>query len=133
MGTMAVELNHTIVISRDNEKSATFLAELMGLPAPVAWGPFYIVEMGNGVSLDFHTLWDPSGEIQPQHYAFLISEDEFDQIFGRIQERGMPYWADPMKHAEGKINTNDGGRGVYFEDPDGHFLEIITVPYGGGD
>jgi catechol 2,3-dioxygenase-like lactoylglutathione lyase family enzyme len=130
---MAVELNHTIVLARDNAKSAAFLTQLFGLPPAKPWGPFYIVEMGNGISLDYHTYWDPDGEIQPQHYAFLVSEDEFDQIFGRIQERGMPHWADPMKHTEGKINTNDGGRGVYFEDPDGHFLEIITVPYGGWD
>jgi hypothetical protein len=89
-----------------------------------------IVEMGNGVSLDYH---ETDGEIAPQHYAFLVSEDDFDAIFGRIVERGMDHWADPGHREPGRINRNDGGRGVYFSDPDGHSLEIITRPYGSGD
>jgi catechol 2,3-dioxygenase-like lactoylglutathione lyase family enzyme len=87
-----------------------------------------IVELANGVSLDYH---DVDGEIASQHYAFLVSDDEFDAIFGRIVEQDIEHWADPAKQQAGLINRNDGGRGVYFEDPDGHFLEIITVPYGG--
>ena len=70
-------------------------------------------------------------EIHQRHYAFLVSEEEFDEIFGRITARGLPFWADPFEREPGQINTNDGGRGVYWSDPNGHKLEIITVPYGG--
>ena len=126
---MAVQLNHTIVASRDSEASANFLAEILGLPAPVPFGPFMGVELSNGVTLDFI---DTDDEIVSQHYAFLISESEFDEIFGRIQQRGLEYWADPAASRPGQINHHDGGRGVYFPDPDGHFLEIITRPYGSG-
>jgi hypothetical protein len=127
---VAIALNHTIVWSRDTRVSAGFLAELFGLPDPVAWGPFMIVDMANGVSLDYHQV---DGEIASQDYAFLVSEDEFDAIFGRIAERGIEHWADPAMRKAGAINRDDGGRGVYFEDLDGHFLEIITRPYGSGD
>ena len=126
---MSVQLNHTIVWSRDKRKSARFLTELLGLPAPGRFGPFLVVELSNGVSLDFH---DADGEIASQHLAFLIGEDEFDQVLGRIRERGIEYWADPGQRKAGRINRNDGGRGLYFEDPDGHLLEVITRPYGGG-
>ena len=124
---MTISLNHHIVWCRDQRVSAGFLTDLFDLPAPVAWGPFLIVDMANGVSLDYHEV---EGEIASQHYAFLVSEDEFDQIFGRIVEQGVDHWADPAKAEPGAINRNDGGRGVYFDDPDGHFLEIITRPYG---
>jgi catechol 2,3-dioxygenase-like lactoylglutathione lyase family enzyme len=123
---MTIKLNHTIVYARDKQASSAFLAELLGLPAPVAFGPFLGVEVGNEVTLDFY---DEEGEGTPQHYAFLVSEDEFDQIFGRIQARAVAYWADPGHRLEGEINTHDGGRGVYFDDPSGHSLEIITRPY----
>ena len=123
---MSIALNHTIVWCRDHRVSANFLADLFDLPEPVHWGPFMIVELADGVSLDYHEV---DGEIASQHYAFLVSDDEFDAIFGRIVEQGVEHWADPAKHEAGAINHNDGGRGVYFEDPDGHLLEIITVPY----
>ena len=126
---MAVQLNHTIVRVRDKQKSATFLAEILGLPSPAPYGPFLVVQTANDVSLDFA---DDQGPPHPQHYAFLVSESEFDEIFGRIRERGLEHWADPYKRRPGEINTNDGGRGVYWEDPSGHFLEIITRPYGSG-
>lgn len=126
---MSIELNHTIVWCRDQARSATFLAEILGRPAPTRFGPFHVVEVDNGVSLDFH---DRDGEIAPQHYAFLIGEDAFDDIFGRIKERECDYWADPARQKPGEINRRDGGRGVYFEDPDGHLLEILTRPYGSG-
>lgn len=126
---MAVQLNHTIVKVRDKQESATFLAEMLGLPAPTSFGPFLVVQVDNDVSLDFA---DDHGPVEWQHYAFLVDETGFDEIFGRIRERGLPYWADPFKHAPGEINTNDGGRGVYWEDPNGHILEIITRPYGSG-
>jgi extradiol dioxygenase family protein len=126
---MAVQLNHTIVRSRDKRESATFLSEMLGVAAPVPFGPFLVVEVDNGVSLDFDEAVD---EIVPQHYAFLVSEDEFDQIFGRIQAAGLDYFADPAGRMKGEINRHDGGRGVYWADPSGHWLEIITRPYGSG-
>ncbi len=126
---MAVQLNHTIVSTHDKEKSAAFLAQILGLPTPVRFGPFLGVEAANGVTLDF---MDTDDEITPQHYAFLITEAEFDEIFGRIQGRGLTYWADPGRTRPNQINRGDGGRGVYFEDPDGHLLEIITRSYGSG-
>jgi catechol 2,3-dioxygenase-like lactoylglutathione lyase family enzyme len=126
---MAVSLNHTIVNVRDKEVSAAFFAEILGLPAPDSFGPFRVVTLGNEVSLDF---LDDAGPIEPQHYAFLVSEAEFDEIFGRIRERGLAYWADPYHREADRINTNDGGRGLYWSDPDGHNLEIITRPYGSG-
>ena len=126
---MAVEFNHTIVWSSDSKASAAFLAQMLGLPAPRAWGPFQMVVTGNGVNLDF---LDKDGKIAPQHYAFLVSEAEFDRIFGRLKEQGLTYWADPANTKEGEINTHDGGRGFYFKGPDGHMLEVITRPYGSG-
>jgi catechol 2,3-dioxygenase-like lactoylglutathione lyase family enzyme len=124
---LAVELNHTIVVARDPDASAAFLSEILGLAAPEHYGPFTMVETANDVSLDFLAT---EGEITSQHYAFLVGEADFDEIFGRIQARGMSYWADPYKARPGEFNRNDGGRGVYFEDPDGHLLEILTRPYG---
>ena len=125
---MTIKLNHTIVHSLDQRVAARFFAELFGLPEPVPFGPFLGVQVGNEVTLDF---LDAEGmEIQMQHYAFLVSEAEFDQIFGRIKERGLKYWADPGRTREGAINRHYGGRGVYFEDASGHLLEIITRPYG---
>ena len=124
---MPAQLNHTIVSARDKDESAAFLTELLRLPAHTHFGPFAVVELSNDVSLDFI---DDDGEIEPQHFAFLISEDEFDDIFGRIVERGMPHWADPARQRPGEIYRMFGGRGVYFLDPSGHFLEIMTRPYG---
>jgi catechol 2,3-dioxygenase-like lactoylglutathione lyase family enzyme len=126
---MAVQLNHTIVAVRDKQESATFLSEILGVGKPVPFGPFLVVEVDNDVSLDFA---DDHGPVHPQHYAFLVDETRFDEIFGRIRERGLAYWADPFRRHAGETNTNDGGRGVYWEDPSGHFLEIITRPYGSG-
>ncbi|ALC31488.1 VOC family protein [Streptomyces bacillaris] len=126
---MSVELNHTIIHSRDNRESAEFLAELLGLEAGPEWGPFVPVVLANGVTLDFATI--PEESITPQHYAFLISEAEFDAAFARIQELGIAYYADPHLKHPGEINHNDGGRGVYFPDPSGHGMELITRPYGG--
>jgi catechol 2,3-dioxygenase-like lactoylglutathione lyase family enzyme len=126
---MAVEFNHTIVWANDSAASAAFLTGILGLPEPRKWGPFQIVATANGVNLDF---MDKAGEIPTRHFAFLVSEPEFDRIFARIRERGLDYWADPGRSEPGKINTHDGGRGVYFPDPNGHLLEIITRPYGSG-
>jgi catechol 2,3-dioxygenase-like lactoylglutathione lyase family enzyme len=127
---MRVALNHTIVWSRDKRVSARYLTEILGLDDATPWGPFMIVELENGVSLDFHDFYDVTADIVGQHYAFLVDEDGFDAIFARLEARGQDYWADPGRSAKGKINQDDGGRGVYFEDPDRHLLEIITKPYG---
>ena len=125
---MTIKLNHTIVHSNDKRIAADFFASVFGLPVPTSFGPFLDVEVGNEVTLAF---MDADGmEVQTQHYAFLVSETEFDAIFGRIQARKLDYWADPGKQQKGEINRHYGGRGVYFDDPSGHLLEIITRPYG---
>jgi catechol 2,3-dioxygenase-like lactoylglutathione lyase family enzyme len=126
---VAVALNHTIVPARDAAASARFLAELLGLPAPTRFGPFHCVHTANGVTLDFQSTDEA---FLVEHYAFLVDEAEFDAIFGRIVERGLPYAADPGMRQLGQINRHDGGRGVYWDDPNGHRLEIITRPYGSG-
>jgi catechol 2,3-dioxygenase-like lactoylglutathione lyase family enzyme len=126
---VGIQLNHTIVFCRDQRASAAFLTEMFGLPEAKRYGPFLVVDMANGVSLDF---LESDQEIASQHYAFLITEDDFDRVYARIRERGLAHWADPHQHRPNDINHNDGGRGVYFPDPDGHFLEVITRPYGSG-
>ncbi|MEV6173220.1 VOC family protein [Streptomyces sp. NPDC051954] len=126
---MTVELNHTIVAAHDKKASAQFLADILGLEVGPPYGPFIPVQIPNGVTLDY---LETSGEITPQHYAFLVSEDDFDTIFARIQDAGLAYWADPFHSRPAEINHNDGGRGTYFDDPNGHNLEIITRPYGSG-
>ncbi|MFD4005282.1 VOC family protein [Streptomyces rubiginosohelvolus] len=126
---MSVELNHTIVHCKDNRESAEFFADLLDLTVGEEWGPFIPVVLANSVTLDFATI--PAGSITPQHYAFLISEAEFDSAFAKIQALGIEFYADPHRKHPGEINRNDGGRGVYFPDPGGHWLELITRPYGG--
>ncbi len=125
---MPVTLNHTIVASRDKRISAAFMAEVLGLAAPEPFGPFLEVETANGVSLAH--LDTTAEHIDEQHYAFLVTEDEFDQIFARLTARGVDYFADPGGQQRGEINHGDGGRGCYFADPSGHWLEILTRPYG---
>jgi catechol 2,3-dioxygenase-like lactoylglutathione lyase family enzyme len=126
---VSVQLNHTIVSCRDQQRSAAFLSGILGLPPASRFGRFLVVEADNGVSLDFAQT---SGPITAQHYAFLVGEKEFDAAFDRIRGRDLPYWADPGRAQLGTLNHRDGGRGLYFEDPDGHLLEIITRPYGSG-
>ncbi|OFI38704.1 bleomycin resistance protein [Arthrobacter sp. SW1] len=126
---MAIEFNHTIVHVRDKHASAEFLTRMLGLPEPTPMWSFMTVPLANGVALDFASA---QGEIPRQHYAFLVSEEEFDGIFARIEAEGIPYWADPGRTRAQQINHNDGGRGVYFQDPNGHLLEAITRPYGSG-
>jgi catechol 2,3-dioxygenase-like lactoylglutathione lyase family enzyme len=121
-------LNHLIVWCADRERGASHLVDILRLTPPRDFaGQFLVVDMGNGVSLDYGN-WN--GELTPQHLAFLVTEDEFDAAYGRIQAQGIEHWADPSKRTTGEINTHDGGRGVYWSDPDGHLLEIITRPYG---
>jgi catechol 2,3-dioxygenase-like lactoylglutathione lyase family enzyme len=126
---MSIELNHTIVHTTDHWAAARDVASVLGLAEPTAYGPFALLELANGVSLDFMA---DDGDIQGQHYAFLVSEDEFDTVWGRLEEAGRKWWADPFRRRPGEINHADGGRGLYWEGPDGHWLEIITRPYGSG-
>jgi catechol 2,3-dioxygenase-like lactoylglutathione lyase family enzyme len=126
---MSVELNHTIVWCRDKQRSADFLTGMLGLAPAKPLFHFLVVELDNGVSLDF---FQKDGAVSPQHYAFLVGEAEFDALHARLLERELPYWADPARQQPGLINRHDGGRGVYFHDPDRHLLEAITRPYGGG-
>jgi catechol 2,3-dioxygenase-like lactoylglutathione lyase family enzyme len=126
---MAIQFNHTILAARDQKASAQFLAEMLGLPAPRHWGPFEMVRTANGANLDY---METDAEITPQHYAFLVDDAEFDAILGRIEERKLSHWADPGLTRPNEINTHDGGRGLYFRDPNGHLLEIITREYGSG-
>lgn len=127
---MPITFNHTIVAAKDKQKSAAFFAELFGLPSPTPFGHFLVVPLEHHASLDYADAG--TEEIHPQHYAFLVSEDDFDEIYSRIRSRGLEHWADPRGARPGEINHNDGGRGVYFRDPAGHYLEIITRPYGSG-
>ena len=124
---MPAQLNHTIVWCSDRHRSSAFLAEVLGLPPPRTFLHFEIVDAANGVSLDFMDHPEP---IDTQHYAFLVSDAEFDAGFERVKAKGLDYWADPARKQTGEINHHFGGRGVYFENPDGHLLELITQPYG---
>lgn len=125
---MAASLNHTIVHARDPEATARFLTEILGLPPHRRLAHFTVVQVGE-TSLDFLPA---DGDIVSRHFAFLVSEPEFDAIFERIRARGLPYWADPFRQQPGAVNRWDDGRGVYFDDPNGHLLEVITRPYGSG-
>ncbi|HEX6124693.1 MAG TPA: VOC family protein [Pyrinomonadaceae bacterium] len=127
---MAAQLNHTIAWCSDKEKSAKFLTHILGLPEPRRLYHFMVVELDNNVSIDY---FQTTEHIATQHFAFLVSEEEFDACFGRLKEMGLEYWADPARSRGGEINRNDGGRGVYFKDPDGHMLELITRPYGSAE
>jgi len=127
---MPVELNHTIVAARDKKAAAEFLARILGLEVGPQYGPFLPVDTSNGVTLDF--MDSDADPIPSQHYAFLVTEDEFEAIFARIRAAGITHYADPAHRQAGQINHRDGGRGTYFADPNGHNLEIITRPYGSG-
>lgn len=123
------DLNHLIVWCSDKRRGAAHLVGLLGLDPPRDFaGQFLVVDMGNGVSLDYADRGD--GDMTPQHLAFLVSDDEFDATYSRIRAQGIEHWADPSLHTPDAINHHDGGRGVYWNDPDGHLLEIITRPYG---
>lgn len=125
---MTIEFNHTILATRDAHGSALFLADILGLQQPRRWGPFWMVTTDNGVNLDY---MDVKHEVVPQHYAFLVDDTNFDALHDRLDKRGMTYWADPVRCKLG-MNDHDGGRGLYFDDLNGHLLEVITRPYGSG-
>lgn len=126
---MSVQLNHTIIKSREQRATADFIAEILGIepPAGFANDHFLMIQLSNDVSLDVMQF---DGAYDPQHYAFLVSEEEFDQVLTRLQRMGVEYFAGPWRSRPGQINTLDGGRGVYFPSPGGHDLEVLTRPYG---
>ena len=124
---MTAQLNHTIVWCTDKHKSSAFMADMLGLPAPTPFLHFMVIPLENGVSMDF---MEKEAPISRQHYAFLVDDAEFEAGMAKIAEKDLNYWADPARSQPGEINHHWGGRGVYFEDPDGHLLELITKPYG---
>jgi len=122
---MSVALNHIIIPSKDKWAAARFLADILGTIAGPEWGPFVSVQVDNGVTLDF----SEADSIQPMHCAFLVGDDEFDAGLAKLQSAGIPIYAGPHGDQPGEINHLYGGRGVYFKDPNGHLLELITAPY----
>ena len=125
---MTVFFDHHIVPSSDQDRSARFYADVLGLPEPRREGPFAALDLGNDVAL-YVAGWDE--HVTPQHYAFLVTEAEFDAFYARLTDRGLEHWADPHCRQPQQVNHDDGGRGTYFRDPDGHFVEVLTVRYGG--
>ncbi|MCL2583078.1 MAG: VOC family protein [Streptosporangiales bacterium] len=125
-----VRFDHTIVPARDKYRSARFFAGVFGLPDPVEAGFFLQVRLSDGRILDFA---EPGVEFPGQHFAFLVDDPTFDAVLARIQRDGITHWADPAQRLPGEINTNHGGRGVYFDDPAGHHLEALTARYDGTD
>ncbi|MFB7506919.1 VOC family protein [Streptomyces broussonetiae] len=123
----AVQLNHTAVYASDRHLSAEFIAAILGLKVGAPFGPFLPVDLGNGVTLDYYEKRDEP--IQSQHYAFIVPEAQFDTMIARLEAVGVTYYADPGHTEPGRINRLFGGRGAYFDDPDGHNLEIMTRPY----
>ncbi len=126
---MSIELNHTIAWCSDKKRSAEFLTRILGLSKPRRFLHFLVVELSNGVSIDY---FETTEHIAIQHFAFLVSEKEFDEVYERLSKGEVEIWADPARTKPSEINRHDGGRGLYFLDPDGHMLEIITRPYGSG-
>ena len=120
--SMSVTLDHMIVNVRSKLESATFLAEMLGLAPPVPAGRFLAVRLDNGLSLDFNE----GGDVHPQHYAFEVSAAEFDSVLARVHARKLPYWADPQQTRPGEVAQRDPGRAIYFSDPSGHWLEVLT-------
>lgn len=119
---MAVELNHTIVWATDKAASAEFLAGILGVPVGNPDGPFLPVRLANRVTLDF----GDADNVRGQHLAFLVSDSDFDAAFARLRAANIAYWADPVHQEPGQVNHWLGGRGVYFEDADGHNMELLT-------
>ena len=123
---MAASLDHMIVFARDRDASAAYLADMLGAPSPTQAGHFTQVEIDHGLTVDF---MNTTGTVATQHYAFLVSDAQFDTAFAKIQSRKQAYWADPFRRRPNEINSSESvGKLVYFEDPSGHFLEIRTRP-----
>ncbi|GAA2314047.1 VOC family protein [Streptomyces hawaiiensis] len=125
--TTVAHLDHTVVFASHRQLSAEFLAAVLGLEVGAPFGPFLPVDLGNGVTLDYYEKTDEP--IQPQHYAFLVPEERFDGMIERLEAIGVTYYADPNHTRPGRVNDLFGGRGAYFDDPDGHNMEIMTRPY----
>jgi catechol 2,3-dioxygenase-like lactoylglutathione lyase family enzyme len=125
---LPVHFNHTLVYVKDKQESSTFLADILGLDAPTPYGPFLMVKLDNDVELGFLEV----EQVFQQHHAFLVSEADFDVILDRIVARGLTYYADPGCTQPNEVNHDDGGRGLYWPDPSGHLLELITRHYGSG-
>lgn len=123
---MSATFNHTIIAARNREESARFFRELLEVPEAQSWGPFVNIQLSDGVLLQFA---EPPVEIQMQHYAFLVDDELFDRAYQRLRDGGVVHWADPQMRRPGEINHGHGGRGVYFKDPAGHAIELITRPY----
>ena len=121
---MAILLDHTIVPAKDKRASATFFADIFGLKVKPGEGYFAQVQVNDSLTFDFADETEP----QSHHYAFHISDAEFEAIYRRVKAKGLPYGSGPYNHTDGKIYTRRGGRGFYFEDPNGHLLEVMTVP-----
>ncbi|MFD8228914.1 VOC family protein [Streptomyces massasporeus] len=125
--TTIAHLNHTAVYASDRQLSAEFLAAVLGLEVGAPFGPFLPVDLGNGVTLDYYEM--TAEPIQSQHYAFLVPDERFDGMIDRLEALGVTYYADPNHTRPGRVNDLFGGRGAYFDDPDGHNMEIMTRPY----
>lgn len=123
---MTIELNHTIVPARDKDASARFFSRIFGVPYEPSGGYFAPVRVNDRFTLDFDDDYSPDERFDIHHYAFHVSDEEFDQIFGRVQEAGLAYGSEPGHPENGKLNNWNGGRGVYFRDPSGHLLELLT-------
>ena len=123
---MSATFNHTIIAAKDRAASAAFYRDLLEAAEAPSWGFFTNLRLDGGVLLQFA---EPPVEIQMQHYAFLVDDDLFDRAYALLCERGIEHWADPQMRRAGETNTEHGGRGVYFKDPAGHALELITRPY----
>jgi catechol 2,3-dioxygenase-like lactoylglutathione lyase family enzyme len=119
-----MRLDHTIVPAKDKDASARFFAEIFGLRVEPGEGHFAQVRINESLTFDFAD--DPGSG--GHHYAFHVSDEEFEAIFKRVKAKGLPYGSGPFSHTDGRINTRRGGRGFYFEDPYGHLLEVMTVP-----
>ncbi|MFF1409661.1 VOC family protein [Streptomyces sp. NPDC058289] len=134
---MAIRLNHTILTAHDRDATVAFLTDILGLEPSRHYGPFRVLQLSNDISLDVlgseHAIkgagLGADGTVTPQHYAFLVDDHEFDSIFARVQDRELPYWGDPFHRHAGVTNGWYGGRGVYFDDPNGHSIEVMTAPY----
>ncbi|MGN2641176.1 VOC family protein [Nocardia takedensis] len=123
---MSARFNHTIIAAKDRNESAAFFRDIFELADAPSWGVFTNLLCEDGVLLQFA---EPPVEIQRQHYAFLVDDELFDRAYRRLRDREIEHWADPHRREPGRTNTDHGGRGVYFLDPAGHGIEMITRPY----
>jgi catechol 2,3-dioxygenase-like lactoylglutathione lyase family enzyme len=122
---MAILLDHTIVPAKDKAAAAKFFADIFGLAVKPGQGHFAQVQVNDSLTLDFADAPEP---VRGEHYAFHVSEAEFEAIFGRVRAKGLPYGSGPSNRTDGRLYARRGGRGFYFDDPNGHVLEVMTVP-----